>query len=74
MPIFFQQEIDADTKLGVWKIKEPEEFFLKEVMPQRNVSHPHKKLQHLAGRFLLKYLFKDFPAELIQIGIHENHF
>ncbi|MFN2458518.1 MAG: 4'-phosphopantetheinyl transferase superfamily protein [Chitinophagaceae bacterium] len=68
MPIFFQQEIDADTKLGVWKIKEPEEFFLREVMPQRNVSHPHKKLQHLAGRFLLKYLFKDFPAELIQIA------
>jgi phosphopantetheinyl transferase len=68
VPIFYQQEIDADTKLGVWKIEEPEEFFTQHVMPQRNVSHPHKKLQHLAGRYLLKYLFKDFPTELIQIA------
>jgi phosphopantetheinyl transferase len=68
VPIFFQQEIDADTKLAVWKIEEPEEFFTGHVMPQRNVTHPHKKLQHLAGRYLLKFLFKDFPTELIQIA------
>lgn len=68
MPIVYQQEIDAETKLGIWKIEEPEEFFTGHVMPQRNVSHPHKKLQHLAGRYLLKYLFKDFPTELIQIA------
>ena len=68
MPIFFQQDIDADTKLGVWKIEEDESFFLRMVMPQRNVSHPHKKLQHLAGRYLLKYLFADFPVSLIQIA------
>ncbi len=68
MPIFFQQEIDGDTKLGIWKIEEHEEFFLKYVMRHRNVKHPHKKLQHLAGRFLLKYLFADFPTELIQIA------
>ena len=68
MPIFFQQDIDADTRLGIWKIEEPEAFFLQAVMPQRNVSHPHKKLQHLAGRYLLKYLFPDFPVSLIQIA------
>lgn len=68
MPIFFQQDIDADTKLGIWKIEEEESFFLDVVMPQRNVSHPHKKLQHLAGRYLLKYLFPDFPVSLIQIA------
>jgi phosphopantetheinyl transferase len=38
------------------------------VVPQRNVSHPHKKLQHLAGRFLLKHLFPDFPLSLILIA------
>lgn len=27
-----------------------------------------KKLQHLAGRYLLKYLFSDFPVSLIQIA------
>ncbi len=68
MPIFYQQNIDNDTKLGIWKIEEEEDFFLKEVMAQRNVSHPHKKLQHLAGRYLLKYLFTDFPVSLIRIA------
>ena len=68
MPIFFQQDIDQDTKLGVWKIEEGEDFFLASVRPQRNVSHPHKKLQHLAGRYLLKFLFPDFPLSLILIA------
>jgi phosphopantetheinyl transferase len=68
MPIFFQQEIDHNTKLGIWKIEEDETFFLSKVEAQREVSHPHKRLQHLAGRFLLKYLFPDFPTELIRIA------
>jgi 4'-phosphopantetheinyl transferase EntD len=68
MPIFFQQDIDDCTRLGVWKIEEEEDFFLEKVIPQRNVSHPHKKLQHLAGRYLLKYLFPEFPIELIQVA------
>lgn len=68
MAIFFQQDIDGYTKLGVWKIEEEEDFFLSEVASQRNVSHPHKKLQHLAGRYLLKFLFPDFPVSLIQIA------
>ena len=68
MPIFYQQDIDEDTKLGIWKIEEDENFFLQSVVPQRNVSHPHKKLQHLAGRYLLKFLFPDFPVSLILIA------
>ena len=68
MPIFYQQDIDEDTKLGIWKIEEDEDFFLQSVVAQRNVSHPHKKLQHLAGRYLLKYLFPNFPLSLILIA------
>jgi phosphopantetheinyl transferase len=68
MPIFYQQHIDGDTRLGIWKIEEDEAFFRKKVQPQRNVTHPHKNLQHLAGRYLLRYLFPDFPVELIQIA------
>lgn len=66
MPIFFQQQMDAMTKLAIWKIEEPESFF--QVPLQRNITHPHKRLQHLAGRYLLKYLFPDFPLELIRIA------
>jgi len=68
LPIFYQQQVDETTRLGVWKIEETEEFFKNNVPQHRDVTHPHKRLQHLAGRFLLRYLFPDFPYELIQIA------
>ena len=68
MPVFFQHQINEYTRLGVWKIEETEDFFKGNVPQHREVTHPHKRLQHLAGRFLLQYLFPDFPYELIQIA------
>lgn len=68
MPVFFQQQINENTRLGVWKIEETEEFFKNNVPQHRDVTHPHKRLQHLAGRFLLQFLFPDFPYELVQIA------
>src|SRR4029077_6864937 len=68
MPIFFQHSVSETTRLGIWKIEESEDFFKGNVPQHRDVTHPHKRLQHLAGRFLLQYLFPDFPYELIQIA------
>lgn len=68
MPVFFQHQINEHTRLGVWKIEETNDFFKGNVPQHRDVTHPHKRLQHLAGRFLLQYLFPDFPYELIQIA------
>jgi len=68
MPIFFQHDIDGDTRLAVWKIEEEEAFFSEMVPLQRSITHPHKRRQHLAGRFLLYYLFPQFPLSLIQIA------
>ena len=68
MPIFFQHQISENTRLGIWKIEETEEFFKGNVPLHREVTHPHKRLQHLAGRFLLQYLFPDFPYQLIEIA------
>jgi phosphopantetheinyl transferase len=68
MPIFFQHQINDTTRLGIWKIEETEEFFKGNVPQHRDVTHPHKRLQHLAGRFLLQFLFPDFPYALIRIA------
>lgn len=68
MPIFFQHQINETTRLGIWKIEETEEFFLSNVPLQKEVTHPHKRLQHLAGRFLLQFLFPGFPYDLIKIA------
>jgi 4'-phosphopantetheinyl transferase EntD len=68
MPLFYQHNINDDTKLGIWHIEEPETFFLEKVPLKRDVSHPFKRRQHLAGRYLLSHLFPDFPLEEILIA------
>jgi len=68
MPLFYQYNITENTKLAVWHILEDEKFFLQKVSVQREITHPHKRLQHLAGRFLLMHVFPDFPHHLIEIA------
>jgi 4'-phosphopantetheinyl transferase EntD len=68
MPIVYQHNINESTKLAVWHITEPDYFFLEKVPIKKDVSHPHKRLQHLAGRYLLPVLFDDFPLEEILIA------
>ncbi len=68
MGLFYTQTIDEATRLAIWHIEEPENFFLESVPVSREITHPAKRLQHLAGRFLLQYLFPDFPIRLIQIA------
>jgi 4'-phosphopantetheinyl transferase EntD len=68
MPLFYQHNINPGTKLAIWHIGEPEDFFLQKVPLKKDVSHPFKRLQHLAGRYLLPFLFGDFPLEEVQIA------
>ena len=68
MPLFYQHNINESTRLGIWHVEEDEAFFLKRVPLKRDVSHPLKKLQHLAGRYLLTELFPDFPLSEILIA------
>ena len=68
MALFFQSDLENNTRLAVWKIEEEECFFLEKVSLQRSITHPHKRLQHLAGRYLLQYLFPQFPIDLILIA------
>lgn len=68
MPLFYQHNIDHTTQLAVWRIEESEDFFLEKVPLKRDVSHPYKRLQHLAGRFLLPSIFEDFPLSEIEIA------
>ena len=68
MPLIYEQQIDSATKIGVWNITEEENFFLEHVPLQRSITHPHKRIQHLAGRYLLRELFAEFPLSLIIIA------
>lgn len=61
-------EKERFTKLGIWHLTEPEAFFRKRVNPVREALHPHKRLQHLAARYLLRELEADFPVNEILIS------
>lgn len=67
MPLVYQQDINEGTRIGVWHITEDESFFLKTVSAQKEIRHPHKRLQHLAGRYLLTILHPEFPVDLILV-------
>ena len=68
MPLFYQDDLDENTRLAVWKIEEPEDFFLSTVTVQREITHSQKRLQHLAARYLLSMLYPDFPHHQITIA------
>jgi 4'-phosphopantetheinyl transferase EntD len=68
MALFYQHNINEDSRLGIWRIEEPESFFLDKVSLDPAVSHPVKRLQHLAGRWLLPTLYPDFPLDDILIA------
>ena len=68
MALFYQHNINGDTKVGIWKIEETDVFFLAHVPLKKEVTHPYKRLQHLAGRYLLPALFEDFPLKSILIA------
>lgn len=71
MPLFYQHNINETSKLAVWHITEDENFFLAKVHLKKIINHPHKRLQHLAGRYLLRLLEPSFPLHLIEIA-HSN--
>ena len=74
MPIFYQHTINAVTKLAIWHIEEDEAFFLASIPLEKEITHPHKRLQHLAGRYLLRFLFPDFPNQEILIASTKKPF
>jgi len=74
VPLFYKKNINENTKVAIWKIEEPESFFLAKVPLQREITHPHKRLQHLAGRYLLPFLFTDFPYREIEIAATRKPF
>ena len=68
LALFYQHNINQNTRLAIWCIEEPADFFLQKVPLKTDVTHPYKRLQHLAGRYLLPLLFPDFPLEEILVA------
>jgi phosphopantetheinyl transferase len=70
MPLFYQQNINATTKMAIWAIEEPLVFFesklLGRVAASKNSMHPVKRTQHLAARLLLQELLPEVDLNSIE--------
>lgn len=66
MPLHYHTTVDADmSDLWVWRIEEPEDWFTARIPAGGSPGHPQRRLQHLAGRYLLAQADPAFPyAEL----------
>jgi phosphopantetheinyl transferase len=67
MPLVYQQNINEHTKIGVWHILETEDFFLEKASEQYKINHAQKKMQHLAGRYLLLEMANDISLKDISL-------
>lgn len=68
MPILFQQDINPFCVIGVWRIDEKDDYFLRKVAPAYPINHPLKRSQHLAGRYLLQELMPEISLMRITIN------
>jgi phosphopantetheinyl transferase len=70
MPLFYQQNINATTKMAIWAIEEPLSFFESKlpnlIVVSNNIMHPVKKTQHIAARLLLHELLPDIAINSIE--------
>ncbi len=72
MPLERIIPIDPDTRAGIWLIREPESFFRSRVHFPINATHPQKRLQGLAVRYLLPELFEDIDPDRVYSGSAGN--
>lgn len=77
MAVVLTRMVSADEVLGVWKITEPEDEFMSRLATSpwidnmlEGVSHPIKRLEYLASRFLTEHLARQL--QLPFFGIHKD--
>lgn len=57
---------------AIWKIDEPESFFAERTGITTDLKNERRRIEHLAGRFLLKHLEEDFPLAGIRKDEHDK--
>lgn len=72
MPLFREWSINEHCLAAIWEIQEPESFFLERTGLAPDIKNEKKRLEHLAGRFLLKHLKEDFPILNIRPDEHDK--
>ena len=72
MPIYKEWNSDPYSLAAIWKIEEPEAFFVAATGMQADIKNEKRRLERLAGRFLLRHLKQDFPLMNIRADEHDK--
>jgi phosphopantetheinyl transferase (holo-ACP synthase) len=66
VPLLYTWNSDAYSRSGIWEIAEPESFFKAQTgLNSAAIKNEKRRIERLAGRFLLRLLEKDFPLSAI---------
>jgi phosphopantetheinyl transferase len=65
MPLYKEWEIGDHGLAAIWKVEEDEAFFIERTGMTSDMKNERRRIEHLAGRFLLKHLEADFPLHQI---------
>lgn len=72
MPLYKEWKSDAYSLSAIWKIEEPEHFFTERTGMVSDIKNDKRRMERLAGRFLLKHLKEDFPLFNIHPDEHDK--
>lgn len=73
MPLYREWSSDKYSLAAIWKIEEPESFFIDRTgLPPLDIKAEKRRIERLAGRFLLKHLKEDFPLLNIKPDKHDK--
>ncbi|MBS1644155.1 MAG: 4'-phosphopantetheinyl transferase superfamily protein [Bacteroidetes bacterium] len=77
MPLLKQWIPKTKSIVAIWHITENEEFFLqneavRQATAPSTIRHPKRRLEHIAGRYLLLHLQADFPIQDISPDVHDK--
>jgi phosphopantetheinyl transferase len=65
MPLLKEWDVSPHALAAIWKIEEPESFFTEATGIIKDIKNEKRRMEHLAGRYLLKHLKEDFPLHII---------
>jgi len=57
---------------AIWKIEEEEVFFTAATGIESTIKNDKKRIEHLAGRYLLRHIEEDFPIHTIAKDKHDK--
>lgn len=72
MPLLEAWEPQPHSLAAIWRIEEPEEFFVQQTGIRADIKSEKRRMERLAGRFLLQHLKADFPLHHIFSDEHDK--